>query len=161
MSERVHTGVTEYVAAIIDVCSGLATHEPHLRQSVPWPDSRTHAPQWLWCLGHYAQGRQTRRVIIALTDGVAEMVGEGHSVLGMALRAQRDPNPVEAGGCGECNQPEEFRWDMLHEWVNEAPVITCFRHGALAPGWMYDSDVEPGLLAWQSKSMPRIGLTER
>lgn len=145
----VTTGVTSYVTAMVDACVRQEPpHAAHLHRSIP--STRPGLVLRLWCPGYYDPERQTRRVVVAVTDGVEELVGEGHSLLRRALAGQREP-----GDCGECREPEDFDWDLAHEPVNDAPVIACFQHGALAPGWMYDTDVKPGLLGWMSAEAPR------
>lgn len=136
------TGVTTYVTATINACAGQARHAPHLRMSMVWPDSADRRPHPLWCLGYFDQERQNRRVVIADTDGVVTLAGEGLTVVGSAYREQREP-----GACGECREPEDFAWHP-HLLVEQAPVITCHTHGALAPGWAYD--VEVGVQAWRN-----------
>lgn len=137
------TGVTSYFVAMIDGCSEKPGHEPHLRLPM-WPrdDGRPHDPAWLWCLGQYEQDRQGRRVVVAVTDDVEVLVGEGLSVTGSAYREPREP-----GECGECREPEDFDWNLL-VIANDAPCLVCHTHGLLAPGWAYE--VEIGLEAWKN-----------
>lgn len=144
---------TIHVIAQVDACSEPRIHEPHLRQHL-WlrQDGKPHSIPWLWCLGGYDQDRQNRRVVVAVTDDEERLVGEGLTTVGSAYREPREPNPASAGGCGECREPEDFDWHptML---VSDGPVIVCFRHGALAPGWAYE--VEVGALAYRNEPLLR------
>lgn len=133
--------MSRHTAAIISVCSAPAPHDAHLIY---------RDPEMAWCLGAYDQERQNRRVVVAGDPQAgAHLVGEGLTVVGSAHRLQREPHPVSMGGCGECRQPEDFAWDPVR-WEDDAPVITCHVHGALAPGWAYDDDIEVGLLAYRN-----------
>lgn len=133
--------------AVIDACSERTPHDGHLRQPM-WPreDGEPHDPRWLWCLGHYDQQRQNRRVIIRTEDRAsgeaAELVGEGLSVVGSAHREPREP-----GACGECREPEDFDWHPTMI-VDDGPVIVCHMHGELAPGWAYEGSTEVGIMAY-------------
>lgn len=135
------TGVTRHTVATIDACMFPAEqHEPHSRMPM-WPEPGRPAMA-LWCLGYYDQQRQTRRVVIAETDDVETLVGEGLTVVGSAYREVREP-----GECGECRHPEEFDWDATRI-ESDGPVIVCFRHAMLAPGWAYEVEVGPD--AWKN-----------
>jgi hypothetical protein len=139
--------MTTHTTATIDACMfPEERHEPHSRMSM-WPEPGQPAKP-LWCLGYYDQQRQNRRVVIATADdGTETLVGEGLTVVGSAWRDIREPG--ECGECGECRHPEDFDWDPIR-WENDAPVITCHVHGALAPGWAYDDDIEVGTLAYRN-----------
>ena len=143
--------------ATIDTCNRQPEHEPHMRMSMTWPDSRRPSEP-LWCLGYYDQKRQCRRVVVQHGDRDNDpvLVGEGLTVVGSAYREPREPREVADGGCGECREPEDFDWDDFHEFVNDAPVITCHAHKTLAPGWTYSSDVEVGLAAWQNTPVMKV-----
>lgn len=153
------TGVTHYVTAIIDACSNTRGHAPHRRQPT-WPrqDGKPHEYRWLWCLGQYEQERQNHRVTIAVTDDVEEMVGEGLTIVGSAYREPREP-----AACGECREPEDFDWHPTLI-VDDGPVIVCFRHHSLAPGWAYEGAMQVGLLAFENEPVLHVheaAVTER